>query len=263
LAIHPAIDPLEADKMRQAADLLLDARRTLQPIADLPADLRPRSLEAAYFVQTEMAIALAPIGGWKVGAQSPTATPTFCPMPLIGGFAASGSLVKSTFHRLRGVEAEIAFLLGSDLPPRSTPYSREEVTAAIASCHPAIEILESAFEDPDKVDRLSVIADLQINGGFAYGDPADDWRSIDFAQQTATLSIDGVIRVEATASNSGGTDLLRLVTWLANEGQSRTGGLLQGDWITTGNWTGKTFAQPGSAVLARFTSCREVSLYFE
>jgi 2-keto-4-pentenoate hydratase len=41
----------EEDRMQQAADVLLDARRTLQPIADLPVDLRPTSLEEAYFLQ--------------------------------------------------------------------------------------------------------------------------------------------------------------------------------------------------------------------
>jgi 2-keto-4-pentenoate hydratase len=249
--------------MRQAADLLLEARRTLQPLAELPADLRPRSLEAAYAIQDEMAIALGTIGGWKVGAPSPTATPLFAPMPLMAAFAKSGSNVAPTYHRLRGIEAEIAFVLGDDLPPRPTPYAREEVEAAIASCHPAIEILESGFEDPDKVDRLSMTGDLQIHGGFGYGVAVDGWQQFDLARQTATVTVDGVVRVERTASNPAGTDIVRLVTWLANEAQSRTGGLKAGDWITTGSWTGKTFAQPGSEVTAHFTNFGSVTLYFE
>jgi hypothetical protein len=39
--------------------------------------------------------------------------------------------------------------------------------------------------------------------------------------------------------------LLRLVLWLANEAQSRTGGLLAGQWITTGSWTGKNLTDSG------------------
>lgn len=257
------LDPVEIDRLRQAATLLLEARRTLEPIDELPAELRPSSLEAAYLIQDEMAIALGTVGGFKVGAPSPTAIPTFAPMPLMGGFAQNGMLVKSTFHRLRGIEGEIAFLLGSDLPPRSTPYSREEVAAAIASCHPAIEILESGFEDPDKIDHLSMIGDLQMHGGFGFGAAVDGWQQVDFAQLTATMSVDGVLRVEGTASNSAGTDLLRLVTWLANQAHSRTGGLEAGDWITTGSWTGKIFVEPGSQVTARFADFGTLSLYFE
>ena len=42
--------------MMSAADMLLDARRTNQPIVDLPADLRPQTLEEAYFVQDTMSL---------------------------------------------------------------------------------------------------------------------------------------------------------------------------------------------------------------
>ena len=38
-----------------ATDMLLDARRTTTPIADLPVDVRPANLEEAYFVQDRLA----------------------------------------------------------------------------------------------------------------------------------------------------------------------------------------------------------------
>jgi 2-keto-4-pentenoate hydratase len=202
------------------------------------------------------------VGGWKVGAPSPEAEPICAPMPLLGGFAPDNATIGATFSRYRGAEAEIAFLLGKDLPVREQPYSREEVVAAIASAHPAIEILETAFDDPFGVDRLSMIGDLQINGGFAYGPAFAGWRDVDLAKEIATIIVDGAVRVEATASNPAGTDLLRLVTWLANEGQSRTGGLSAGDWITTGSWTGKVLASSGSEVIARFSTFGSLRIYF-
>jgi 2-keto-4-pentenoate hydratase len=75
--------------------------------------------------------------------------------------------------------------------------------------------------------------------------------------------VDGVVRLQGTASNSAGTDLLRLVTWLANEGSERTGGLRTGQWITTGSWSGKTLANAGSSVVVRFTHFGEVLVRFE
>ena len=63
-----------------AADLLLDARRTNKPITDLPAQLRPTTLDEAYFIQDRMSWAYEAIGGWKVGAATPDATPAFAPM---------------------------------------------------------------------------------------------------------------------------------------------------------------------------------------
>lgn len=257
-----SISPIDDDRLRQAAEILLEARRELKPIADLPPGLRPKSLAEAYRLQDIMISAMGPVGGWKVGARSPDADITCAPLPLRGGFASINSLVRSRFSRLRGVEAEIAYLVGRDLPVREAPYSREEVAAAIESAHPAIEILESAFDDPVSVDALSIIGDLAMNGGFAYGEPYPGWRRADLSHESVAIIIDGVVRSETTASNSAGSDLLRLVTWLANEGQFRTGGLKAGDWITTGSWTQDELAIAASSVLVRFSSFGEARISF-
>ena len=253
----------DIDRMRDAAELLLAARRDRAPIDDLPVALRPRSLSEAYALQDIVAEALEPLGGWKIGAPSPDATPMFAPLPLWGGFLPTGARLAGTYSRLRGVEAEIAFLLGSDLPPRGTPYTRDEVVSAIASAHPAIEILESAFRNPDAADRLSMIGDLQVNGGFAYGPAVADWQSIDIAAETVTVAIDSAVRCDTGMANIAGADLLRLLIWLANEGAQRTGGLKKGDWITTGSWTGKLYASPGSTVQVSFSHFGTVAISFE
>ena len=164
--------------------------------------------------------------------------------------------------RLRGVEAEVAFLLGKDLPPRATPYTADEITAAIASCHPAIEVLETGLDYPVAPElNLAKVADLQLNGSFIYGPPCPQWHTIDFARETVVLAIEGVIRVERTGSNPAG-DLLRLLLWLANERSARTGGLRAGQWITTGSWTGAEFAQPRETADVHFTNLGRVSLRF-
>ncbi len=249
------------DQLLQAADILLDARRALQPIDDLPGDLQPASLEEAYFVQNQMAIAFGAIGGWKVGAPSPEATPLFAPLPLIW-MAETDSILAGPRHRFRGLEGEIAFHIGHALPPRATPYTREEVTAAIGSCHPAIEVLETAIADPMKCARFTQVADLQIHGGFVYGPAVANWQQLDFAQESVAISVDGIVRVEGTGSNPAGTDLLRLLTWLANAGATRTGGLKAGDWITTGSWTGYTLASAGSSAQVRFARAGSVAMRF-
>lgn len=253
---------LDNDRMRQAAELLLAARRSTQPIESLPEALRPHSLDEAYALQDIVANAFGPIGGWKIGAPAPDATPLYAPMPLLGGYAASGQTLAEPYRRYRGVEAEIAFRLGKDLPPSDQHYTREEIIEAIASAHPAIELLEPAFLDPDKVDRFSTIGDLQMNGGFAYGPAFAEWQNADLTKESVLVSIDGAVRFEGTASNTAGTDLLRFVVWLANEGQLRTAGLKAGDWITTGSWCGKFTANPGSEVEVRFSTFGGVQIYF-
>ena len=247
-------------QLMEAADLLLDARRTHTPIADLPVKLQPTSLEEVAFIHSVMAAAYGEIGGWKIGAGTPEATPFFAPMPL-AWMAPTGVTLSGPRYRYRVLEAEIAFLIGEDLPPRATPYTRAEVVAAIASCHPAIEELESGFIDPEAANYLSALADLQMHGGFIYGDAVPDWQSIDFATEHVTLAIDGTVRVERTGSNKSG-DLMRLLPYLANDGIARTGGLKAGQWITTGSWTGNTPSHTGTEVDVNFVHAGRVALRF-
>lgn len=248
-------------ELLEAADLLLNARRTATPIADLPVKLQPTTLDEAYFVQDTIAAVYGEIGGWKIGAPTPDAAPIFGPMPL-AWMGPSESVLGGKTVRFRGLEAEIAFLIGEDLPTRSTPYTREEVIAAVASCHPVIEVLESGLVDPPSTTRFSMLADLQMHGGFIYGPAYADWKSIDFTKETATLALDGLVRVERTGSNTSG-DFLKLLPWLANEGAVRTGGLTAGQWVTTGSWTGYTVASSGAKVDVRFSTAGRVGLRFE
>lgn len=247
----------EADLL-EAANLLLDARRTLTPLAQLPANLKPTTMAEVYFVQDTIAIAYGAIGGWKVGASSPDAIPLAAPMPA-AWMASSGATISG--HRFRGLEAEVAFLLKSDLPPRSAPYTDDEVYAAVASCHPAIEVLESGLTDPTTAPKMAMLADLQMHGGFIHGPATPAWPSIDFSKEHVALIVSGAVRVERTGSNTAG-NLLRLLPWLANEGAARTGGLRAGQWITTGSWTGNTTAITGASVNAEFTNVGRVDVRF-
>ena len=244
--------------LMDAANMLMDARRTKEPMLDLPEEMRPTSTAEAYAVQDMIAEAYGAIGGWKVGAPSAEATPMFAPMPATG-IAPSGTLIRGM--RYRGLEAEVAFLLGSDLPARAEEYTREEVLAAVESCHPAIEVLESGLTDPMRAERMSMIADLQMHGAFVYGAAFPGWRDVDWRRETVTLAVDGMVRVERTGSNTAG-DLVRLLPWLANEGARRTGGLRAGQWITTGSWTGNTQAEVGSSVDAFFGTLGRVTVQF-
>ena len=249
------------DTLTQIANILLDARRESRPIPSLPPELAPANMDEVYAIQDQIVAAFGEVGGWKIGAPTPEATPMFCPMPKVW-MAPSGSVLSGPRWQYRGVEAEVAFLVGQDLPPRpNQPYSLEEALSAMASCHPAIEVLETAFTDPANVPRETMLADLQMHGGFLYGPACAGWRSVDFTQEKVTLIVDSVVRAERTGSNTSG-NLLKLLPWLANEGAERTGGLRKGQWITTGSWTGNTLVFRHSGVSVLFSTLGEADARF-
>ena len=246
-------------ELQQAADLFVQARRTGRLLPALPPHLVPSTPEQLTQIQNLVAAHFGPVGGWKVGASSAGATPTAGPMPAAWIKPSGASF---TGHLYRGLECEVAFRLAHDLPPRATSYSDREVYAAVASCHPAIEILESALQTPrDPALKPQQQADLQFHGGFVYGPAYPDWQALDFHRETVVLTIDGVEKVKRTGSNTSG-NLLRLLPWLANAGATRTGGLRAGQWVTTGSWTGVEQASAGSTAGASFCNLGTVDLRF-
>ena len=239
-----------------AAAAFLLAARADGPGGPLPPALRPATAQDAIAIQRLTFEALGPIGGWKVGAAGPEAPPSAAPMPASGIYRAPARLPGAAFTT-RDIESEIAFVLGRDLPPRETPYTRAEAVHAIASCHPGIEILQSRFAAPP--DALSLLADLLRHGAYVLGAEINDWHGIDFATVEARQTIAG--KVTSHIGNPAG-DMIRLLLWLANEGAVWAGGLLAGQIITTGSWTGATPAPPQSQVRTEFVGLGALELRF-
>jgi 2-keto-4-pentenoate hydratase len=247
------------DRAPRAATLLIAARQSGTGLADLPVDCRPGNAAEAYAIQDAVAQRLGPIKGWKTGAPGPDAEPAYAPIFTV--IAGPGRFPAATQH-LFGIEAEIAFRLARDLPKRDKPYTRDEIVAAIASMHPAIELVDTRFADFAKTDALSKVADNQSNEALIYGPAIAGWQSLglDLARPPIGVTVDGKLAAETTG-NSGG-DPLRLLTALANHCTGRTGGLRAGDMVTTGSITGIIFAKPGTVVVGDFARLGTVRLEF-
>ena len=240
------------DPYADAARLLLNARRDpAQRLHALPDALAPRTAEQATLIQRGVMDKLGEIGGWKVGSPAPDGPFTCAPLPR-SGLLDSPAAVEAGV----AVEAEIAVRLGADLPPRDAPYTEAEVLAAVASAHPAIEVLRSRFVDPDAVDSLSALADSLANDALVLGPAIPDWQAIDLATERVRLLIGGA-EVKSRVGNPGG-GIGRLLAWLANDGARWAGGLRAGQVVTTGSWTGKDAAD--AAVVVRFERAGEVAL---
>jgi 2-keto-4-pentenoate hydratase len=247
------------DAIEDLATRIVAARRTGLHITDVPEALVPANAAAAYAVQDAVVRRLgAAIGGWKVGAASPEAEPNCAPL-LASLVLPSPARVDAARFPLRGIEGELAFRLGRDLPPRATPFGEDEVWDAIGSLHVAIELVDSRFADRAAVPPLALLADNGTNGAFIHGPPVGDWRAVDFLRQPARLVIDGAEAASAVGGNAAGHPR-RLLAWLANHLAQRHGGLKAGEIVTTGTHTGLRFAPPGAVVTVEFAGLGEATL---
>jgi 2-keto-4-pentenoate hydratase len=225
----------------QAASILLEARRARRWLPSLPEACRPLSSEQCYAIQRRVLAELGPIAAWKVGAPSPEAQPV-CAAIAAGTLFESGANLPATMFHLVGIEAEIAYRLSADLPPRDRDYGLDELIAAIDSVHPAIEVSDTRFVTWASQDRFSHVADQLNHGALVFGTGRADWQSVEAASQKTILSIDGRATVEVVGGNPGG-DPLRLLVWLANVGAHPFGGLRAGTIVTTGSVTGVEFVK--------------------
>ena len=161
------------EQVDEAARHLCAARRG-PPLHELPPSCRPQSDADAYQIQEAVVRQLGQtIGGWKVGAAS-AAGGAFCAPIWMQMIRPSPASFAAGELRLIGIEAEIAFRLGRDLPARAAVYERAEVTAG-AALHPAIEVVDSRYADFRSLDRISILADNFANGGLVFGAAVPDW----------------------------------------------------------------------------------------
>jgi 2-keto-4-pentenoate hydratase len=236
----------------EVAKLLLQARRT-----GVKAHIEVAGESQAYEVQRLVMAELGAIGGWKVGADGPAAPPNCAPMPASHVVRAPHRFDAAAFTQ-REVESEICFTFGAGLPPREAAYGADEVLAAIATCQPGIEVLQSRLAAPEAAGRAAVLADLIQHGGFAWGEPIADWQGVDFGAMRIRQTIEGAPTKERVGNPAG--DMLRLMVWLANVGAVWAGGIKAGQIVTCGSWTGKTVLPVGTPAVATFSGASPVEV---
>lgn len=256
------------NRVAQAAQLLLAVRRGAPRLSALPADVAPATLPEAYAIQQLVLRGLgAAVGAWKVtlfdarnGICAPIADYTLLSSP-----ARLASLSAPTANTSQfGIEPEIAFRMGTDLPPR-TPgapadaYSAAEVYAAVASAHAVIEIVVTRFVDADAVSQLERVADNFMNEALITGPPCSDWQRLALHDLPLQVQVDGLTVHSGRGGHPLGNPLLPLV-WIANHLATLGVGLKRGEYVTTGSCNGIRYATAGQQVRVSFAELGTVEL---
>ncbi|MFO0511733.1 MAG: 2-keto-4-pentenoate hydratase [Gammaproteobacteria bacterium] len=220
---------------------MVAARRERRRLERLPETYRPADDATGYAIQRRVMTALCGgsddgvggdgVGGWKIGAGGPDETPLYAPI-LADEIHASGATLAAADFPDALVEAEIAFRLRHDLPPRGDAYDLATVAAAVEML-PALEIYRSRYRDPGAVTQSENLADCLANAGLVVGDPSAGSAQDPAPSWDIDLGIDGGIREGRVLRHPVG-DPRRLVVWLANELIARGEMLRAGQVVTTG-----------------------------
>jgi len=249
---------MDKQKSAQAAALLVQARRSMQPIAGLPEACRPASVADAHEIQDATTEAL----GKSVGAFKAMTPPNDEPNRGViyeGTILPTPARMKAADVPACGVEGEVAFIFRRDLPARAQAYTRDEVAAA-AEPLAAIEVVHSRYADRNAVSNLENLADSISNGGFVHAPPEADWRGLELGKLHVRLTVNGETVVEKDGGHPIG-DPLGVAVALVNMMRVQHG-VRAGQFVTCGSWTGLRFLKPGDTCSVRFEGLGEAEVTF-
>jgi 2-keto-4-pentenoate hydratase len=252
--------------MRELAERLWEARRRGTVVE--PKDIvEPASLEEAYAVQAHITrLSGYDVRGFKVGSTSAEAqrllgTTEPASGPILGPcLCSSPARVPIVPLHKPAVEAEFAFRLGRDLPPRPAAYAHAEVAEAVDAVAGAIELVGTRIAGGlAGKGRFLVTADGGVNIALVTGPWTSDWRRLDLKTHRVAMHINDAPRGQGDGARALG-DPMNVLVWLANQ-QSRFGrGLVAGDIVSTGTCTGLDRVAPGDRAVADFGSLGRVEL---
>jgi len=224
------------DQALEAARLLAAARTSGTAGPRLPEDVRPGNLEDAFLIQGKVSELL---GGNSIGykCSAPTAERAANVSPVLRRGLINRSPVTVQTERTR-IEPEVAYVLGSDLPPRAQPHTLREVCDAISQVRLVLELIAVRFLPDSGAGFLESLAGHLSNEGLFLGpqvaiapdDPALAGFPIVIESPT------GIV-MERAGKHPDGHPMTAML-WLANFLSSRGEGLKEGQLVTTGSFAG-------------------------
>lgn len=234
------------------------ARHRAEGLEEYPGPV-PQTLEEGYAVQTvAMGLMSDSVGGWKVGR---------VPAPLVERYGAdrlAGPIFSSTIRPMsagavglifdRGfgaAEAEFLLRVGHAPDVAKTSYTLEEAAELIDAVHIGFEIASSPFPGINALGPAVTVSDFGNNNGLLIGPAVLDWRSLAFAGEEVSVTIDGAL-VGTGRASAFPDGPIGSVRFLLENLASRRIPLAEGAWISSGAVTGVHEVVAGQLVTADF-----------
>ncbi len=253
--------------MEEVVKILSLARFGRRRLLGIPDELKPLDTPGAYALQAAVtehwANQLGGFAGYKIACTSEIPQRQLnIHEPYYGRLfrATIGEspveLDASQFF-MRVVEAEFGFQMARDLPDGG--YTQDDMAAAVAGVVPAIEIVDSRYDDWEKVGAHSLIIDNAVHGAWIKGTLTSTFG--DLGEHRVRLTANGTEVTSGKGSAALGHPL-KALAWLANALPKCGLWLKKGDWVTTGVVTDLYFANAGDKLVADFGSLGEVKVNF-
>ena len=155
-------------------------------------------------------------------------------------------------------EAEIAFVLGADLPDPDT--TADQVAAAVVSVHAAIEIVDSRIADW-KITFADTVADNGSSAFFVLAVEGLPLAGLDLVGAPMEMTANGVIVSTGVGAAALGNPL-EAAAWLARTLAARGAALKSGDILLAGALGPMAALSAGDVVCAKVSGIGECSFTY-
>lgn len=218
-----------------AAQVLAQARKAKSFLTNLPAECRPGDIETALAVQKRtMELLGDEIGGWKCGLKATPQMVMLAPIPTASLYRTSPVPIAGNVGR---IEPEIAFVLGRDLPPRDTPYTGQELRAAIGEVRFVLELIGARYANVADVTYPELLADCYNNYGLFLGPSIPG--ALDHALESLHVKITSPSATIVDRAGKHPSDHpMNSFSWMVNYLIAHGQGLKAGQIVTTGSYAG-------------------------
>ena len=252
-----------------AASRTLNAHwRSGTKLGALEPSQRPRGRADGYAIQALLEQTSAgELFGWKIAATSEAGQKHInVDGPMAGRILSEtvipdGGTASMAGNEMRVGEPEFAFRMAADLPPRSQPYTVQEVLDAVGTLHPAIEIPDSRFSDFISAGAAQIIADNACAHLFVLGPPTSaNWRALDLVEHKPIIALRDKQYIGHGKNVLG--DPRVALAWLANELRQLGVTLKASQIVTTGTCHPPLPIQSGDVFAADFGALGKVSVAF-
>ncbi|MFT6925554.1 MAG: 2-keto-4-pentenoate hydratase [Psychromonas sp.] len=248
-------------KFSQAATALLKARKAGVKRGRLAEQFRPNSSEDALQIQQQMIAQRADqVGGWK--CLHPLGKDQFIVAPIFTDTIQRGAqCFLFADDSLAQLEPEIAFVLGEDLPAQQKDYSEQQIDAAIASCHMALELIQSRFANDCDASFYEKLADGLSNQGLFIG--PEITKSQAYAASDIKVSFKQGAQSQQFSGKHPNIFPQSPIYWLINFMSKRGTDFKAGEAIITGSYAGVVKVQFDRVTEIEYKNLGKYSLEFK
>lgn len=242
-----------------AAQFLLNRRSDPSQRARLSSELRPISNEDSLVIQkSTIELIDDTVGGWK------TVLPvgdTLNVAPIFSRNIHNSSPCPIRLDKdVCRIEPEIGFRFNDDLPPRDEEYSEDEIIAALAGTHLALELIENRYAGSEEVTYLENLADCLFNQGMFIGP------EIPLDKAIASKEIDFVLSQGEDKSFKGqhpNNGPILPVVWIANFLSQQGLGIKAGQIVITGSFAGVHEVEVGQELTITYGDLGSIVVRFQ